>query len=212
MSDSIRVLKGPERVRLRPAVIFGDDGIDGSKHAIGMMLCIMASECIDGYSPSLEVTVFNDLSIGVKNFGRGIFLGDPQSKDDSQWQDMFCELLARSRYADPKSSNTRYSIFAEPDTTPKREYSIEDYDDLYLCAVQYKSHTAEIDAHIKRRQRQHIFRRTHPSKHRLRKYHANHGQHHTTYQRRGQCSMNGAVHRLLIPAANGMGHTNARAH
>lgn len=137
MSDAIRVLKGPERVRLRPAVIFGDDGIDGSKHAIGMMLCIMASECIDGYSPSLEVTVFNDLSIGVKNYGRGIFFGDPQRKDDSRWQDMFCELFARSRYADPESSNTRYSIFAEPDTTPKREYSIEDYDDLYLCAVQY---------------------------------------------------------------------------
>lgn len=137
MGDVIRVLKGPERVRLRPAVVFGDDGADGAMHAVEMMLSVMASECIDGYSPSLEVTVFNDHSIGVKNFGRGIYFGDPQSNDDTLWKDMFCEIYARSRYEDTKDSNTRYTIFAEPYTTPKREYSIEDYDDLFLCAIQY---------------------------------------------------------------------------
>lgn len=136
MNDIIRILKGPERVRLRPAVIFGDDGIEGAKHAVEMMLCIMASECIDGYSPSLEVTIHKDSSIGVKNFGRGIFFGDPHNQDDTIWRDMFCEIYAGSRYADP-CDNNRYSIFAEPGTTLKREYSIEDYDDLYLCAIQY---------------------------------------------------------------------------
>lgn len=140
----IRRLTGPERVRLRPAVIFGDDGIEGAQCAVEMMLCIMASECIDGYSPSLEVTLFQDNSIEIKDSGRGIFFGDPGQPDDSIWKDMFCEIYAGSRYLDSIDTNSRYSIFAQPGTTLKREYSIKEYDDLYLCAVQYASEYMDI--------------------------------------------------------------------
>ena len=142
MSNTIRILRGPERVRLRPAVIFGDDGIEGAKHAVGMMLCIMAAECIDGYSHSLKVTIFKDHSIEINNDGRGLFFGEPHKTDDSIWKDMFCEIFAGSKFED--SNNRRFSIFAPPDTMPKREYSIEEYDDLYLCAVQFASEYMDV--------------------------------------------------------------------
>ena len=33
-NDSITMLKGPDKVRKRPAVIFGSDGLDGCEHSI----------------------------------------------------------------------------------------------------------------------------------------------------------------------------------
>ena len=47
-NDSIKSLKGADRVRLRPAVIFGSDGLDGCEHAIFEILSNSIDEARQG--------------------------------------------------------------------------------------------------------------------------------------------------------------------
>lgn len=144
MSNTIRIFKGPDRVWLRPAVISGDDGLDGAKRAVEMMMCIMAAEYIDGYSNRLDVSLYEDYSIGMKNLGRGIYFGDARDTDDTVWKEMFCEIFAGPKFGYQQEDDYRYSIFYKAGTAPKRDYRIDDYDDLYLCAIQYASEYMDV--------------------------------------------------------------------
>ena len=71
-NDSISLLKGADRVRLRPAVIFGSDGLKGCQHAFIEILANAIDEAREGFGKKIEVTVFKDYSIMVKDYGRGI--------------------------------------------------------------------------------------------------------------------------------------------
>ena len=89
MNDKIVMLRGPERVRRRPAVIFGDDGVDGTVAAFNMLLDILVS----GRCNQLMVTQYLDNSIEIQDNGRGIFFG----KGISHWKILFGELYAAPR-------------------------------------------------------------------------------------------------------------------
>ena len=74
-NESIRALKGADRVRKRPAVIFGSDGIDGCEHSMFEILSNSIDEAREGYGNLIKVTRFLDKSIEVEDFGRGISRG-----------------------------------------------------------------------------------------------------------------------------------------
>ena len=71
-NESISQLKGPDQVRLRPAVIFGSDGIDGCQHAVFEIISNSIDEAREGYGKKILITYYSDNSIEVQDFGRGI--------------------------------------------------------------------------------------------------------------------------------------------
>ena len=70
-NSSISMLKGEERVRKRPAVIFGSDDLEGCKHAVFEILSNAIDEAREGYGDTVIVTRYQDLSVEVEDFGRG---------------------------------------------------------------------------------------------------------------------------------------------
>ena len=93
-NDSLSKLKDEERVRLRPGVIFGSDGLDGCQHAIFEILSNSIDEAREGFGKKIEVTRFRDQSVEVKDYGRGIPLDYNSKEDTYNWQLVFCELYA----------------------------------------------------------------------------------------------------------------------
>ena len=59
-NESIVKLKDEERVRLRPAVIFGSDGLEGCEHSFFEILSNSIDEAREGYGNLIEVTRFLD--------------------------------------------------------------------------------------------------------------------------------------------------------
>ena len=71
-NESITSLKGADRVRLRPSVIFGSDGLEGCQHSIFEILSNSIDEAREGYGNLIEVTRYKDHSVAIKDYGRGI--------------------------------------------------------------------------------------------------------------------------------------------
>lgn len=131
MTNKITFLRGAERVRRRPAVIFGSDDVDGAMAALKMLLYIFAQEGAKGHSNLLAVTQHQDSSIEIRSNDRGIYLGLPNSSDDVVWKELFCELYAGPLY---KEGVTARCIFEGP-SGKQGEYT----DSLDICSVQYAS-------------------------------------------------------------------------
>ena len=123
--EKITVLRGPERVRRRPAVIFGSDDADGAATALELLLDVLAREGMGGNCSEMKVTQYLDGSIEIQDNGRGIFLGN------GVWQELFCQLYAGPLCPDGKTARC---IFEKP-SGKEGEYT----DSLELCAVQYAS-------------------------------------------------------------------------
>ena len=92
--QSITSLKGADRVRKRPSVIFGSDGLDGCEHSFFEILANAADEARAGYGDKIIVTAFRDHSIEVEDFGRGVPLGYNEKEGRWNWELVFCELYA----------------------------------------------------------------------------------------------------------------------
>ena len=74
--QDIKMLKGPDKVRLRPGVIFGSDGLSGCEHSVFEILSNSVDEAREGFGDLIYVTAFNDRSIEIEDFGRGVPLGN----------------------------------------------------------------------------------------------------------------------------------------
>ena len=96
--QSITSLKGAERVRKRPAVIFGSDGLEGCEHSFFEILANSVDEAREGYGKKILVTVFRDRSIEVEDTGRGIPLGWNEKEGRYNWELIFCEMYAGGKY------------------------------------------------------------------------------------------------------------------
>lgn len=129
-NDSIRQLKGADRVRKRPAVIFGSDGVEGCAHSIFEIISNSIDEARDGYGNRINVTLFPDEVIEVEDFGRGIPVDYNRAEDRWNWDLVFCELYAGGKYAEG-GGNYDFSL---------------GLNGLGLCATQYASEwmTADI--------------------------------------------------------------------
>ena len=97
-NESITALKGADRVRKRPGVMFGSDGLEGCQHAIFEILSNSVDEARAGYGSKILITRYEDQSIEVQDFGRGIPVDFNQKEQRYNWELIFCELYAGGKY------------------------------------------------------------------------------------------------------------------
>lgn len=109
-NESIRALKGADRVRLRPGVIFGSDGIEGCIQSFFEILSNSIDEAREGHGNTIDVIRHKDKSITVVDRGRGIPLDFNNKEDRFNWELVFCELYAGGKYKNNEGENYEYSL------------------------------------------------------------------------------------------------------
>ena len=130
--ESISQLKGADRVRLRPAVIFGSDGIEGCEHAVFEILSNSIDEAREGYGKEITVTRFLDGSVEVVDHGRGMPMDYNEKEKRWNWELLFCEMYAGSKYNTNNGGTYEYSL---------------GLNGLGLCASQYASEYMDAEVH-----------------------------------------------------------------
>ena len=128
-NESISQLKGADRVRKRPGVIFGSDGLDGCQHAVFEILSNSIDEAREGYGKVITLTRYADRSIEVEDFGRGCPLDWNANEKRFNWELVFCELYAGGKYANNEGENYEYSL---------------GLNGLGSCATQYSSEYMDV--------------------------------------------------------------------
>jgi len=128
-NESISSLKGADRVRLRPGVIFGSDGIEGCQHSFFEILSNSIDEARDGYGDRIEVIRHSDKSITVKDYGRGIPVDFNPKENRYNWELVFCELYAGGKYNNNTGENYEFSL---------------GLNGLGSCATQYSSEYMDV--------------------------------------------------------------------
>ncbi len=109
-NESITQLKGPDQVRLRPAVIFGSDGLDGCKHSVFEIISNSADEAREGYGKKIIVTKYADHSVEVQDFGRGAPVDFNNKEQQYNYVLLFETLYAGSKYNTNNGGDYEYSI------------------------------------------------------------------------------------------------------
>lgn len=130
--QSITMLKGADRVRLRPAVIFGSDGIEGCEHSFFEILSNAVDEYKQGYGKRINVTVYNDRVMEVEDFGRGVPLDWNEKEQRYNWELIYCELYAGGKYNNAEGGAYEYSL---------------GLNGLGACATQYASEFMEVTSY-----------------------------------------------------------------
>ena len=128
-NDSISQLKGADRVRKRPGVIFGSDGLDGCQHAVFEILSNSIDEAREGYGNVITLTRYADKAIEVEDFGRGCPMDWNANEKRYNWELVFCELYAGGKYANNEGENYEYSL---------------GLNGLGSCATQYSSEYMDV--------------------------------------------------------------------
>ena len=109
-NDSISQLKGADRVRKRPGVIFGSDGLDGCEHAVFEILSNSIDEAREGHGNLITLTYYEDKSIEVEDFGRGCPMDWNPTEKRYNWELVFCELYAGGKYKNDAGGDYEYSL------------------------------------------------------------------------------------------------------
>lgn len=130
-NESIKSLKGADRVRKRPAVIFGSDGLEGCEHSVFEIMSNSIDEAREGYGNKICITRFLDGSIEVQDFGRGIPVDYNKNEEKYNWELLFCEMYAGGKY-DNGGDNYEFSL---------------GLNGLGLCATQYASEYMDAEIH-----------------------------------------------------------------
>ena len=108
-NESISALKGADRVRKRPGVIFGSDGLEGCEHAVFEIMSNAIDEAREGHGSLITVTRFLDRSIQVEDQGRGCPVDWNEKEQKYNWELVFCELYAGGKYGGGGDKN-EYSL------------------------------------------------------------------------------------------------------
>jgi DNA gyrase subunit B len=140
-NDSISALKGADRVRKRPAVIFGSDGLEGCEHAIFEILSNAIDEAREGHGDQIIVTRYADRSIEVEDFGRGCPVDWNESEQRYNWELVFCELYAGGKYDNASGGDYTYSLGLNGLGACATQYSSEYFDAvIYRDGFKYTLH------------------------------------------------------------------------
>ena len=108
--ESIRSLKGADRVRKKPAVILGSDGIEGCQHAVFEIISNSIDEAREGHGNKIVLTRFIDGSICVEDFGRGIPVDFNKNENAYNWELLFCDMYAGGKYDNIDGDNYQFSL------------------------------------------------------------------------------------------------------
>ena len=131
-NESIKKLEGADRVRKRPAVIFGSDGLDGCEHSVFEIISNSIDEAREGYGKKIIITRFLDKSVEVQDFGRGLPVDYNNNEKCYNWELVFCDLYAGGKYDTNNGGNYEFSL---------------GLNGLGLCATQYSSEYMEAEIH-----------------------------------------------------------------
>lgn len=129
-NESISALKGADRVRKRPAVIFGSDGIEGCEHSIFEILSNSIDEAREGFGHEIIITRYSDKSIEIEDHGRGIPVDFNNKEQKYNWELVFCELYAGGKYNNSLAENYEYSL---------------GLNGLGLCSTQYAAEYMDVE-------------------------------------------------------------------
>ena len=129
--NSLKQLKGPDQVRLRPGVIFGSDGLDGCCHSVFEILSNSIDEAREGFGKKIIVTRFIDKSIEVQDYGRGIPIDFNKNEEKYNWELAFCTLYAGGKYDNNSGDNYSYSL---------------GLNGLGLCSTQFAAEYMEVES------------------------------------------------------------------
>lgn len=129
-NESITSLKGADRVRKRPGVIFGSDGLEGCEHAVFEILSNSIDEAREGHGSKIVTTRYEDGSFEVQDFGRGIPVDFNTKENRFNWELIFCELYAGGKYNTNESENYEFSL---------------GLNGLGACATQYSSEYMDVE-------------------------------------------------------------------
>lgn len=136
-NESITSLKGADRVRLRPSVIFGSDSIEGCEHSVFEILSNSIDEAREGFGNKIDITLFKDKSILIRDYGRGIPVDFNQKENRFNWELVFCELYAGGKYSNNSGENYEFSLGLNGLGTCATQYSSE-YMDVTVLRDGYK--------------------------------------------------------------------------
>lgn len=131
-NESISSLKGADRVRLRPGVIFGSDGLEGCEHSVFEILSNSIDEAREGHGDRIIITRFKDHSIEVQDFARGCPVDFNNSEQRFNWELVYCELYAGGKYKNDDGDNYEYSL---------------GLNGLGACATQYSSEYMDVEVY-----------------------------------------------------------------
>ncbi len=145
---SIRALKGADRVRKRPAVIFGSDGLEGCEHSYFEILSNSVDEAREGHGNEILTVLYRDKSIKVDDHGRGVPLGYNEKEQRWNWDLIYCELYAGGKY-DNNNGSSAY------------EYSLG-LNGLGACATQYSSEFMDVYSYDGKTERHIAFKKGEP--------------------------------------------------
>ena len=129
-NESIQKLEGPDRVRKRPGVIFGSDGLDGCEHSVFEIISNSIDEAREGYGKKIVVTSYADGSIEVQDFGRGCPVDFNPKEQCYNWELVYCEMYAGGKYNNNDGTNYEYSV---------------GLNGLGLCSTQYSSEYMDVE-------------------------------------------------------------------
>ncbi len=129
-NDSIKKLEGPDRVRKRPGVIFGSDGLDGCEHSVFEIISNSIDEAREGFGQKIVVTKYADGSVEVQDFGRGAPVDFNNKEQCFNWELLYCELYAGGKYNTNDGANYEYSV---------------GLNGLGLCSTQYASEYMDVE-------------------------------------------------------------------
>ena len=140
-NESISVLVGADRVRKRPAVIFGSDDLTGCEHAVFEILSNAIDEAREGHGDLIIVTRYADRSIEVEDFGRGCPVDWNEKEQRYNWELVFCEMYAGGKYNNNSGDSYEYSLGLNGLGTCATQYASEFFDAcIYRDGFKYTLH------------------------------------------------------------------------
>ncbi len=131
-NTSIQKLEGPDRVRKRPGVIFGSDGLDGCEHSVFEIISNSIDEAREGHGKKIVVTSYTDGSVEVQDFGRGCPVDFNPKENTYNWEMVFCEMYAGGKYNTNEGESYEFSL---------------GLNGLGACATQYASEYMDVEVH-----------------------------------------------------------------
>jgi DNA gyrase subunit B len=129
-NESITSLKGADRVRKRPAVIFGSDGLEGCEHSVFEIISNSVDEAREGHGKKIIITRYEDHSIEVQDFGRGAPVDFNTKENRFNWELLYCEMYAGGKYNTSGGESYEYSL---------------GLNGLGLCSTQYSSEYMDVE-------------------------------------------------------------------
>lgn len=143
-NESISALKGPDRVRKRPSVIFGSDGLEGCQHTVFEILSNSIDEAREGHGSVIDVVRHSDKSITVQDYARGMPVDFNNKERKYNWKLVYCELYAGAKYNNNNEESYMFSLGLNGLGCCATQYSAEYMDvEVFRDGYQYNLHFEE---------------------------------------------------------------------